>query len=76
MSSTPDEPQPVIGRYDAETIDEIDERIRVLHSLTDQRVGLDADQVMAVATMTFAERAALLAELVDAAHAEALDERH
>jgi hypothetical protein len=49
-----------------------DDQFRVLHSLMDRRLRLDGPQVMAVASMTYAERRAYLAELVDRAHAQAL----
>lgn len=48
-----------------------EDELAVLHGLTDWRVDLSAEQVIAVADMTYHQRAALLAELIAVAHANA-----
>lgn len=50
------------------------EKLTVMRSLNDKRMGLTADQVVAIADMTQEQRAAMLAQLVERDHTVALVE--
>lgn len=59
----------------SEDVPTYEDAVTVLHGLTDWRIALSAEEVMTVAGMSYQERAALLAERVEQAHAEALAEQ-